>query len=247
MIAPAEVSFRSFGLPKMGNTEDEWEDAAAHSEAGACFVVADGATSSYSAALWSHLLTRGYLRERFAFDDREDLSQWLRRRAQEWHARTAIAEDDPYYLREAQARGSHATLLAVELVPGGRWQAVAIGDSCLLHYRRGELISSFPISDPDAFGFTPDLVATDRDTSMLAQRASGPLRSGDVLVAATDAAAEWMIRYAGTDDDPAQVVLADDGDLLAAVRDARETGRLRNDDVALVCAVIGTVPEETRP
>jgi hypothetical protein len=244
MTAPAEVSFRSFGLPKIGNTDAEWEDSAAHSEAGACFVVADGATSAYSAGLWSHLLTRGFLRERFAFDDREDLSRWLRRRAQEWHARTAIGDEDPYYLREAQARGSHATLLAVELVPERRWQAVAIGDSCLLHYRRGELISSFPITDPDAFGYTPDLVATDRDTSMLAQRASGRLRSGDVLVAATDAAAEWMIRYAGTDDDPAPVVLADDGDLLATVLAAREAGRLRNDDVAIVRAVIGTLTDE---
>ncbi len=153
----------------------------------------------------------------------------------------------PYYLRAAQARGSHATLLTVELLPGGSWRALAIGDSCLLHYRRGVLISSFPIVDADAFGFTPDLVATDRDTSTLAKRASGQLRSGDVLVAATDAASEWMLRYAGTEHDPAPIILADDGDLLATVLAAREAEHLRNDDVAIVRAVIGTVPEETRP
>lgn len=247
MTAPAPVSFRSFGLPKVGHSEAEWEDSAAHSEEGACFVVADGAASAYHAGLWSHLLTRGFVKDRFALDDHDELSRWLRRRAREWHTRTEIADDDPYYLRAAQSRGSHATLLTAEVLPGGSWRALAIGDSCLLHYRRGALVSSFPIVDADAFGFTPDLVATDRDTASLAKRSSGELRSGDVLIAATDAASEWMIRHAGTEHDPAPVILADDGDLLATVLAARESGHLRNDDVAIVRAVIGAVPEATRP
>jgi hypothetical protein len=241
ITAAPSLTFQAFGVPKVGHSEAEWEDAAAYSVATARFVVADGATVAYQARTWSNLLVRGFLDDPFRVDVEAELSPWLHRRAAEWERATAadVEADAPYYLREARQRGSHATLMAVEIRPGPVWCAVAIGDSCLLHYRAGRLVHSFPIDDPDAFGYAPDLAATDHDSSHLAVRSQGELVAGDVLLAVTDAAAEWLLRSAGTADDPAPTISTTDEPIDELVHHARAAGALRNDDVAIVRCLVG--------
>ena len=82
--------------------------------------------------------------------------------------------------------------------PEPSWRAVALGDTVLFHVRAGRLITVFPPLGPEDFGSMPDGVHTlrsslDRMTDRL-RLGSGVLAAGDLLFAATDAMAQWILR-----------------------------------------------------
>src|SRR5205814_2286999 len=97
--------------------------------------------------------------------------------------------------------GSFATFLGVELTGMGthapHWQAVALGDTVLFHVRAGRLLGHFPAIGVDEFGLVPDGVHTDPGVmDRMSGRllfGAGELADGDVLYAATDAFAHWML------------------------------------------------------
>lgn len=241
-VAPPPVLMSSFGVAKHGNADAEWEDSAAHSEGHARFAVADGAAAAYQAGVWSHLLTGGFITDPFAIDNDPQFIEWWRRRAGEWQEMTRVDDDPPYYVQHAQRRGSHATLLCVELRPGPSYLAGAVGDTCLLHARGGRIRSAFPVESADSFGYRPDLIPTNQTDPPTLARASGTLESGDVLIGATDAAAEWLLRArAASCDEPLSAVLGATQSMDEVVASARRSGGLRNDDVAIVRCLVGDV------
>lgn len=71
-----------------------------------------------------------------------------------------------------------------------------MGDTCLLHLRRTdrwEVLHAFPLGSSSAFGSTRPLIGspTNRLDGLVFGRAE--VVEGDVLVAATDAVAEWLL------------------------------------------------------
>lgn len=237
---PRPVRFSSYGVTKAGNADADWEDAAAHSEGRGRFAVADGAAAAYRAGLWSHILACGFVSDIVPLDDDAQLGAWVQRRAGEWTAATSVGDDAPYYIRHAQRRGSFSTFLGVELRGGASYLAVAVGDTCLIHVRHGEIISSFPVGSPDDFGYQPDLLATTSSRPPKWSRSEGRLDDGDMLLGVTDAVSELLLR-AATDGDPAPMAAlrAADTSIASFVADARRSGRLRNDDVAVVRCLVG--------
>lgn len=230
------VEMNSGGVVKDGNPERDWEDAAAHSVSGRRFAVADGAAAAYRAGLWSHLLALGFIRDPFAVEDLEAFNTWLGRRVEQWHEATKLADDAPYYVRAASERGSHSTFLAVQ-VGDDHWSALAVGDTCLLQIREGELIGSFPLNDPEQFDFTPNLISTAAIPDDVRQ-AKGSFREGDVLLGVTDAGAEWLLRArTGHGEIVRRLAASSLSDLDQLVHEQRGSGALRNDDVAVVRCV----------
>jgi hypothetical protein len=230
----------SFGVPKQGSEDTEWEDAAAHSERSARFALADGAAAAYGAGLWSHILASGFVNDPFAVQDRDAFEGWLSLRAQAWVEATAPGDGAPYYIRHAVDRGSFATFLAVELDRSAGFRAMAVGDSCLFVVRGRELREAFPIADPEEFGYHPALVGTESDRKISVRTASGSLESGDILVAATDAMSEWLLRaHAKREAAPLNAILDATDSIDALVQGGRSSGALRNDDVAVIRCVVG--------
>lgn len=224
----------SFGLPKLGNAAGDWEDAAAHSESLGRFAVSDGAASAFQAQLWSHLLAAGFLELDEMPDEDQTFSSWAGRLAETWRHRTAVAEDAPYYIKHAQERGSFATFLGVTVNSEGRYDAIAVGDTCMFVVRETEMLEAFPVTDADAFGFSPDLVATN-DPATVLKHTSGQLEFGDILLGATDATSEWVLRSATVGDvRPILALTAPIDAAEAAVTAAHQAGAIRNDDVAVV-------------
>ncbi len=228
-------------MPKAGNRPEECEDALAVAREGATLAMSDGASSAIFARLWAELLTRQY-----AADPTLDLTpSWLEAPRHAFTEQFA-GRSLPWYTAEKLREGSFATLLGLQLdLAGGRWQAVALGDSCLFQIRRGRLIASFPLTDPDDFGNTPFLVPSAPHLAERAlraqQRASGTLEPGDSLVLATDALAQWLLRASQErrpDHCSPWASLRRYGtrvpDFAAFLARLRASGALRNDDVAVV-------------
>lgn len=221
---------RICAVPKSGSSASEYEDAAAVEDGEVVrAAVSDGATESVFAKEWAEILARGVVA-----DAVETTDTWANRLPAwrgEWFMRVEDRLDDlPWYAAAKVEDGSFATVLGVTIRPGGTWSALSVGDCLLVHLSADGSRRAWPEDDPAAFGSRPDLVCSRSDVSSASpQTCEGTWSSGDAFVLATDAVAAWLLRTgvrraSGWDQDA----------FASAVREARASGALRNDDSTLV-------------
>lgn len=243
--------------PKRGNAEAEWEDGGAAapgdgSGRGPRFAVADGATQGFGSARWAQQLVAGFVGADHTVSAPglapDAMLGWFAAMQSRWRHDPRLAGATDLEKLKAEQVGSFATFLGCELdVTGGRprWTAVALGDTVLFHVRAGELVAQFPQLGPADFGYNPDGVST-RPESLHAEvgraRVSeGALADGDVLYAATDALAHWMVEQNRRDPRalwPALASLSHPDSFRRLVADRRAGGELDNDDVTLLRAQV---------
>jgi len=200
--------------------------------------VADGATESAFAGLWARILAAEAARRRAT--DPSSFRRGIEEGRQRWQ--TAVAEratDGPWYVRAKAEEGAFAAALSFSLCADGTWQALSVGDCCLLWLRDGHVRRSWPFGDPDDFTHRPSLVASRPGHPVPSPRTtSGTWADGDTLVLATDAAAAWLL---GAEDPP--VERWDQEVFPSVVRTARDAGGLRNDDVTLLVLKPASSPD----
>ncbi|MEM7337258.1 MAG: hypothetical protein AAF467_01355 [Actinomycetota bacterium] len=234
---------RALWAPKAGSTDVEWEDGFAYDEAGQRAAIADGASSAIGAGEWARVLTAGWLREPFPLGEPAAFERWLRRRQPEWQGPVGGDGEASSWWADAVAnRGSWATLGLVSLTGSGRdWmlEAAVVGDICVFLVRDGVLVDACPPPDSIEFGSHPELVGTDTrsiERTVGAMRVDRfPAADGDVILAATDALAEWALGHHDQHRDLwATLATVDQASLCELARDERAAGRLVNDDVTLL-------------
>src|SRR5262249_13550165 len=142
------------------------EDAVATSPDGLRFAVSDGASEGWESGLWAGRLATAFVRRP---PTPADFPGWLAEARRDWAPATAEAAGPaPWYATRKHEQGPVAALLGLELrrprrATGWAWRAVAVGDSCLVHVRGGEVESAFPLATPGAFGNRPPLVPSSAD------------------------------------------------------------------------------------
>ncbi len=203
--------------------------------------VSDGATMTSFARSWAELLTHWFANQMLTpntFHDQAAFARSLRLVRMVWSLR--IPKDLPWHSQEKVAQGAGATLLGVEIGANGcgvTWEALAVGDTCLLQYDGARIAQSFPLTTSEAFANIPDLVSSAADSAIpVPNLTRGTLRGDDLLVLATDALAKYLLEHDG-EIDPFQLADERCGEHLDALR---VTGTMKNDDVAL--AVIKAEP-----
>ena len=238
------ITVHAWHTPKAGNTEGEYEDAYAISDADAPLVrlaVADGATDATFAKAWADLLTADYVAGRIAAQTLSERTQalaqeWLRqveRQPLPWYAQAKIAQD-----------GSFAALLGVSVtVETGDYSALAVGDCALLHTRAegdsARIVAAFPLTRSADFGGAPVLIGTRPVDAAPVGTHTGTLEPGDSLYLMSDALAAWFLREGEANRAPtrwfAPLGTPNGNDVLTAmVGELRETDRLKNDDVTVL-------------
>jgi hypothetical protein len=155
----------------------------------------------------------------------------------------------PWYAEEKARCGAFAAILGLVLsdkvVDGseGRWQAVAIGDSCLFQVRGEDVVARFPLSESVAFNNRPHLLSSNpnynsRITDHLRQ-SKGTWQPGDAFYLMTDALACWFLREL-EEEQTSWLILRNFGtrdeqmpfhEWLASLRAQK---KIRNDDVTLL-------------
>jgi hypothetical protein len=132
--------------------------------------------------------------------------QWELRVKQEIREREKRGESLPWYLEAKIPSGGYATFLGLELreIATGRgiWSAIAIGDACCIHMRRGRVLTSFPLNAPDAFGNRPPLVSSRAVSSPDCLHYEAEWRFGDSFYLMTDALAAWFLQELHTGKTP---------------------------------------------
>ena len=243
-----------FYLQKEGNSVEEYEDAYSPK----CgvdkdaqefrFALADGAAESSFPAIWAKLLVRGFCRRRF---DPPQLSGSLVPLQKNWE-RFVRRRPLAWYAEELFERGGFSTFLgltlsqsdrAEALVTCGSWHCVAIGDSCLFHIRRSELLRSFPKTKSEEFNNRPYLLSSNPANN---GRIGEHLREcrdewqqDDSFFLMTDALASWFLHSSERGERPwellSELETRDEKKTFSQlVADLRATKVLRNDDTTLV-------------
>jgi hypothetical protein len=234
------IRCRSFRVPRRGHPLDECEDAVAVDSARGRFAVADGASESAESGLWARMLVEAFVG---ADQDQLPWPAWLAPLQEQWAEAVRLpadAEPLPWFLEGRYRDGAYATFLGLEL-DGPRWQALAVGDSCLFQVR-SRLLAGFPITQSADFHNNPWLIGSRacRDEVPLrhALHLAGEWLPGDRLYLMTDALAQWFLSAVERGAQPwlpldamfeqTESVFADWVDRLRADR------LLRNDDTTLV-------------
>jgi hypothetical protein len=151
----------------------------------------------------------------------------------------------PWYAEEKVRQGAFAALVGLTLSSrpedGVRWQAVAVGDSCLVHLRGGELLSAFPLTSASKFNSRPYLLSSKHRSNLTSKqhvvRSSGTAERGDLFLIMSDALACWFLTECENDGSPCDVILSAmrDPETFANWIEALRTCRdIRNDDVTLL-------------
>jgi hypothetical protein len=244
-IVDTVIRTRSFMLPKSGHSLFECEDAVGVNPTVNRYAVADGATEAFDAGNWARRLARNWVQADGRLTAAEFWS-WLESEGQR-HTDSWNGADLSWYAEEKARSGSFAAFVGVqlELAPNSiGWKAVALGDSCLLQLRAGLVIKSLPVLDSASFGFAPVLAPTNTSLQSSAMTEivvdSGELNRGDALLLVSDAVAAWYLSLAEQKNDEKQSqfesLLNRDGDshLEEFFARERETGKIKDDDVAIV-------------
>ena len=255
------VGSRAFWLPRRGNNPDEYEDAFAVEDASGRYALADGASEGCFTGLWARLLV-----EDFVSGAEGNVSRWLSSLPtvqERWDKDVGARKldwDADYWVE----RGAFAAFLGLVLTDfplslgegpavraSYRWQAVAIGDTCLFHTRHSVLLGAFPLARSDQFGNRPQLVGSRMPTAAVSRRqclwSDGCGQSGDRLWAMTDALAKWCLTEAEAGGDPWRELesailpspsgrgAGGEGDSFTPwIESLRDSGRLLNADVTLL-------------
>jgi hypothetical protein len=235
-VAPTIVT-----VSKLGHADSENEDAFGIDMTGGRLVVSDGASSSFASREWARALCDEMLHDSTAIDSIASFGAAVNRAADRWKTSVRPTGDVAWWAQEGLGRGAFATVLAVDVASVDRrerWRAAAVGDTCVVQLRRGTagwgIVTSFPIQIGESFTSYPDLVQTNVSDDVVGLTwAEGQLKSGDVLMLATDAVSEWLL---GQDSRQANAMLAEaTSDQLAAefIR-LREANEMANDDCTVV-------------
>lgn len=201
-LSPA-LDIDVFWLPKSDHTVKEYEDAFAVHAARGWFAIADGASEAIFAGRWARILVQAAI----CSPPRSAamLKKWMKPLQRRWHEQIDW-EALPWFSLEKARQGAFSTLLILTFHKArvdrasrafGRWQALAVGDSCLFHLRKGALLLAFPLSQAEEFGLYPALLSSHplRNNKVWEKVhvIGGDYRSNDLFIMATDAFAQWFL------------------------------------------------------
>ena len=228
----------SFAAPKRGRTESEYEDAWAASSS--CLAIADGASESSFAAMWAKSLVKKFVEIQPGLST---ILDWLEPLQNQW-SEIIGGLSLPWYAEEKAQYGAFSTLAGLKLCGGPNWSGLAVGDSCVFHVRKNELLSPFPLGGSGEFGNTPVLISSkpvkNRDLASFVKQATGTCEPGDHFFLATDALARWCLTACETGAQPWPRLLAlEDHDAFLRFLDGeRNVRQMQNDDVTLLIAIV---------
>ncbi|MCX4829670.1 hypothetical protein OG746_13115 [Streptomyces sp. NBC_01016] len=225
--------------------------------------ISDGATESMFAKKWARMVSWHAVENAHCIPDGfagpgDSFRHFIGSVMGRWdswvssYVRQRVSEGRPlrWYEEAKLASGAFATLLAVhfEEASEGFWHAAALGDSCLFHIRSQSVIDKFPVQSSADFGISPELLGSKADLDLVCERTyfdRGSFVRGDEFFLMTDSLAAWFVSV---------IENANSGQMEESLEKMRifshaknrpafeswissmiDNGRLRNDDITLIC------------
>jgi serine/threonine protein kinase len=235
---------RSFRLPAAGRTREQYEDAANGDMARGRFAIADGAANTVHAGRWAKMLVDGFVNS--AAPQFEAWSEWLPPLQLVWAAEAAA---DPVSVPPELGEEALSTFLGLVVyrkrwLDRRRWEALAVGDSCLFQTREGLLTRAFPVERAGAFAAEFPRIGSrtsfDRVLRKHTLKAEGDWNAGDRFWLMTRPLARWFLRQVELWNRPWELLerllhTPNAEEVFAAwVEDLRGLGELEDGDLTLL-------------
>lgn len=231
----------------------EYEDAYAVNLEQGRVAIADGVSSAIFSGRWARILTTQITENPPDLGDSNGWVNWLAEPRRRWLEDIDFPRMPPHQKNKLrQVGGAYCTLcwievsVATDLDSEQRCllRAFAMGDSCILHLRDGELSSSFPLATSAEFDLDPDSicsVATSRDSQQHLKSIEVQCQDGDVLILVTDAIGKWMLDCIEQGDLKPweRLWVLDESEWLAAIEELRDTNLMKRDDTTMIALQIG--------
>lgn len=240
------VSAYPFYVQKAGNQAEEYEDAYWPSDpvdgsgVSFSFAVADGATEASYSKVWARLLVEAYCEARLS---EIDLTEALLELQTRWKE-TVGDQPLPWYAEQKIRDGAFSSLLGLTIREAVSpeddmrpWEAMAVGDSCLIQVRDDRLHLSFPLDHSEQFNSRPALLSSnplsnDR-LSEYVSRLTGEWQPGDIFYLMTDALACSFLKAAEDGEKPWKIKRPTQESFESWIVKLRTEGTIRNDDVTM--------------
>jgi serine/threonine protein phosphatase PrpC len=240
-------------IHKQAEGPDDNQDAYMAEANSTRFAIADGTTTSFFSKPWARLLVQHFCEDE-ANRDLERLQsaaewdRWLSKIRQKWQqevqaqiGRTKGPQSIMLQNRFAEQQGAAATFVGLQLdYQRSRWQALTVGDSCLVHLRDGRLLQSLPLTNADEFSNITEAISSGPGAHSQPTLHSGEFAADDTFVLLTDAIARWLLtRHDNNGVRWSEAVrrltgLRNWDDLQTFVQAERSSRALANDDVTIV-------------
>ena len=239
------IETRHFLMQKEDSAPSECEDAFSINAESWRYALADGATEAFDSRRWAQHLVDCWTQADPAPLSTEAFRPWLAEQGRWLHAAWADRAL-PWYAEEKARQGSYAAFVGLQFRDDGEalhWQAIALGDSCMIQLRRDTICRALPLSDESLFNSTPVLVpslAALQETALPhAIVAAGRVERGDVFLLLSDAGAAWYLKLSKERKAFAQefdsLLAASESDaLLELFRSERQAKKIINDDIAII-------------
>ncbi|MBF0458810.1 MAG: protein phosphatase 2C domain-containing protein [Nitrospirae bacterium] len=200
---------RAYGIQKNGSPPEDYEDAYGFNKDAMC--VADGATESIFSREFANMLVDSFISSLASEQSglRQIMQTVIEKAGSQW-SELLLTRTLPWYAELKAAQGSHAAFTGIRLSPASppaskkrlffqkaayRWEAVGVGDVCLIIVRDDELIKAFPVKSAAEFDNSPNLISSlDGPGNTHIETTSGELRQGDTVFLLSDALAEWFYK-----------------------------------------------------
>ena len=239
------IETQHFLLQKEDCAPSECEDAISVNAAAWRYALADGATEGFDSRSWAQQLVDGWTAADPAPLNAEVFRPWVEEQGRRLHA-SWRDRALPWYAEEKSRQGSYAAFVGLGFRAGSdalHWQAIALGDACMIQRRGGEVFRALPISDSSLFNSSPLLVpslgALQEVALPHATVDGGLVERGDVFLLLSDAGAAWYLnisrgRKAVAEEFDSLLAASDAGALNELFRRERRAKQINNDDIAIL-------------
>ena len=196
-----KLRVKSFITHKESETSADCEDALAENDSIGRYAIADGTSQSFFPKQWAELLVNHFCETTALSLDRKNWKEWITPIQQEWYQQVEkrVNKLKRFYLSDRFDAGEAAasTFVGLEIDKEKKeWKAWIIGDSCLFHIRKSQLLKSYLIENSEAFTeLTEVCVSFSEDYHIAPEVVGDKVNSGDMLILATDALAKWVTEY----------------------------------------------------
>lgn len=238
-------TIKSFSCVKAGNSAEENEDAllapSGSFEGDIRVAVADGATESSFSLEWADLLVN-YYKDFPNFE--ADFFALFSEIKGNWLDRINYSNLE-WYAQQKLEMGAFASFLGADIdLLTEMAKITAVGDSNFFAFRNGQMIKAFPIERSDAFNNTPVLVSSElhknKRNDEFFKKATFEIANGDVLIIATDAISQWILKEIEKENYPINQLLdlpdtkIDSWPFQNWLNELRKLHLIKNDDTTLV-------------
>ncbi len=233
----------SISIQKFGNSFEENEDSILEprnlDDTLLEFAISDGATESSFSKEWADLLVSYYNSKSFSKDH---FPETLIKISESWQS-MATAIDLPWYAQQKAETGAFATFLGLTINRDeNNFEIVAIGDCNLFQIRNDELFFTFPVTNIEEFGNTPNLIASNQKYQTELEKTvaygNGSIQQNDLIILATDALAAWFFKKKDAGEKPwnhlANILDNYRADFQSWLNNQRTANEIKNDDVTLL-------------